>query len=95
MGEDGRSLQGDDNRLFTLLVCLLDLADDVFHSLLNLFHGAALARPAKVRDSLVDVQAVARQLVRERHQLASQRPANPAQDREREEDSHENRRHPT
>ena len=79
----------------TRRVCLLDLADDVLHSLLNLLHGAALAGPAKVRDSVVDVPAVLRQLVRERHQLASERPANPAQDREREEDSHEDRRHPT
>jgi hypothetical protein len=33
--------------------------------------------------------------IRERYQLASERPANPAQDREREEDSHEDRRHPS
>jgi hypothetical protein len=79
----------------TRRVRLLELADDVLHSFLNLLHGAALAGPAKVRDFLVDVQAVPRQLVRERHQLASERPANPAQDREGEEDSHEDRRYPT
>jgi hypothetical protein len=41
------------------------------------------------------VVLVLRQLVRERHQLASGRPTNPAQDREREGDSHEGRRPPT
>jgi hypothetical protein len=79
----------------TRRVCLLDLADDVLHRLLNLLHGAALAGPANVRDSVVDVQAIPRQLVRERHQLASERPPNTAQDREGEEDSHEDRRDPT
>jgi len=90
--EDGRGFQDDGDRLLTRhtqRVRLLDLADDVPHSFLNLLHGAVLAGPAKVRDSVADVQAVPRQLVRERHQLASERPANPAQDREREEGSHE------
>ena len=95
---DGGSQDDGERRLLrrhTRRARLLDLADDVLHSFLNLFHGAALAGPAKVRDSLVDVQAVPRQLVGERHQLASERPAYPAQDREREESSHEDRRHPT
>jgi hypothetical protein len=79
--EDGRRFQDHGDRLFTRhtqRVCLLDLADEVLHSLLNLLHEAALAGSAKVRDSVVDVPAVLRQLVRERHQLASERPANPA-----------------
>ena len=70
MGEDGRGFQGDGDRLLTRharLVCLLNLAEDVFHSFLNLLDGAALAGPAKVRNSLVDVQAIPRQLVRERN----------------------------
>jgi hypothetical protein len=97
-GEDGRGLQDDGDRCLTRdtgLVRLLEFADDVLHSLLNLLHGAALAGPAKASDSVLDVQAVPRQLVRERHQLTSERPANPAQDREGEKDSHEDRRHPT
>src|SRR4029453_3746625 len=73
---------------------LLELADDLLQSLLNLLHGATPAGSAKIRDSLVDVQAVPRQLVGERYQLVSERPANPPQDREREEDSHEDPRPP-
>jgi hypothetical protein len=54
--EDGRGFYDDGDRLLTRRtrrVCLLDLADDVLDSLLNLLHGAALAGPAKVRDSAV------------------------------------------
>jgi hypothetical protein len=76
-------------------VGLLDLADDVLHGLLHLLHRAAPAGPAKVRDPVLDVQAVSRQLIRERHELVGERPAYPAQDRKREEDRHEDRRHPT
>jgi hypothetical protein len=56
--EDGRRFQNDRDRLLTRhpqRVCLLDLADYVLHSFLNLLYGAALAGPAKVRDSVVDV----------------------------------------
>jgi len=98
VSKDGPGLQDDSDRLWarhTFLARLLDLADNLLQSLLNLLHGTAPAGPAKIRDSLVDVQAVPRQLVGERYQLASERPANPTQDREREEDSHEDRRHPT
>ena len=96
MGKDGWGLQDDGERLWTrpALARLLELADDVLHRLLNLLHGAALARAVKVRDSLVDVQAVLWQLVRERHHLTNECPASHAQDRDGEEDHHEDRRHP-
>jgi hypothetical protein len=95
MDEDSRTTASGFLRRHARRVGLLDLADDVRHGFLNLLHGAALAGPAKVRDSVADVQAVPRQLVRERQHLASERPAYPAQDREREEGSDEDRRHPT
>jgi hypothetical protein len=42
-----------------------------------------------------DVPAVPRQFVREHHELTRERPADPAQDRDGEDDRHEDRRYPT
>jgi hypothetical protein len=96
-GEDRRGLQDDGDRPWRPHprrdLRLLDLADDGLHGLLNLLHGAALAGPAKVRDPVEDVLAVPRQVVRERHQLVSEGPADSAQNGEREEDGHEDRGH--
>ena len=65
--EEGRGFQDDEDGFgpHPWRVGLVDLVDDVLHRLLNLLHGAALAGPAKVRDPVVDVQAVPRQLVGE------------------------------